>query len=109
MPRYCRTSENSWLQRDLVAAAEADAVAEEIGQQDAHPAGAGLIAADERCDRMQAVEQEVRVDLGAQRRELRVARQDVELEAPRLGLSGRLVADEQVVREAPIARTAASR
>ena len=86
-------------ERDLIAAAEPDAVAEKVRQEHAHSPRAGLVAPDERSDRMEAVEEEVGIDLRPQRHELRLAGQHVELQTAGLGLPRRFVADEQVVRE----------
>src|SRR5207247_11286483 len=70
------------LKGDLIASAKSHAVAEEIRKQDAHSPRAGVIAADQRRDRVKTVEEAVRIDLRTERGELRVTSEHVELEAP---------------------------
>ena len=88
------------LQPYLVLAPEPHAAAEEVGQPQAHAPRAGRIGRGQGADRLEAVEEEVRVDLRAQGLELRLARQDLEAELARLG-AARLIEDgEQVVQQA---------
>ena len=68
-------------------AAEREALAKEVGEQQAHPARPRRIDRRQRADRVQAVEQEVRIDLRAQRSQLRLARQHLHLQPPALGLA----------------------
>ena len=83
--------------RDAAARAEAKRVAQKIGEQEAHRARRGGIGRRERADRVQAVEDEVRIDLRAQRAQLGFAREQRLLERARFRLAGRLKRDEQVV------------
>ena len=82
--------------RDAIARAEREAVAKEVGEQQAHPAGRRRIQRRQRADRVQAVEQEVRVDLRAQRSQLRFTRQHLHLQPPAFGLARLLERSEQV-------------
>ena len=52
-------------QRNAVALAQAEAAAQEIREADAHFAGAGAVHGSQGGDRVQAVEEKVRVDLHA--------------------------------------------
>ena len=53
------------VHRDARLRSGAQAVAEEIRQLEAHPAGAGGIVRDQRSDGVEAVEQKVGIDLRA--------------------------------------------
>ena len=100
--RTCSISRNrpasasSRATRDAIARAEREAVAKEVGEQQAHPAGRRRIRRRQRADRVQAVEQEVRIDLRAQRSQLRFTRQHLHLQPPALGLARLLERSEQV-------------
>ena len=61
--------------------AEPQRFAEEVGQEQAHAARGRGIRRGQRADRVQAVEDEMRIDLRAQRPELRLARQQAQLDA----------------------------
>src|SRR4029453_16408640 len=50
---------------DAVVRADAQGVAQEVGKQDTHAPRASRIAGGQRADRVQAVVEEVRIDLGA--------------------------------------------
>ena len=67
------------------ALAEHQRAAQEIGQLDAHAARAGRIGRRQSADRIQAVEEKVRIDLGAQGAQLGLARLHQELERALLG------------------------
>ena len=71
---------------DRLARAHGEAPAQEVGE--AHAELPRLLGPrrDEGVDRVQAVEEEVRVDLRAQGPQLRLARGDLELEGAPLGL-----------------------
>jgi hypothetical protein len=58
---------------------EGKRLAEELREQDAHLPGAQGVDGHERADRVQAVEEEVRMDLRAQGAQLRLAGQDRQL------------------------------
>ena len=86
-------------ERDAVARAHGEAAPQEVGEHDAGAARRLGLAPDERDDRVQAVEEEVGVELGAQRLQLGLARRDLELEALGLRPARALEGDEQVVHE----------
>ena len=81
-----------------LARAQSQAAPQKVREEDAHPARFLGPAADERVDGVQAVEQEVGVDLGAQGAQLRLARQDLETQGLGLGPARVLERDEQVVQ-----------
>ena len=85
-------------QGDGVALAEAQAAAEKVRQPDAHFAGPGAVGCGQRADRMEAVEQEVRIDLDAQRLQFRLAGQHARLGGVFLGFTGRSGCQRGVVQ-----------
>jgi len=86
-------------QRDLVPGAQRQRAPEKVAQALAHASCALGIAADERVDRVQAVEQEVRVQLGTQRAQLGFARADLRLQHAPLGFVRGLEREEQVMAD----------
>ena len=76
---------------------QADALAEEIRQQQAHPSRARAIGGDERADGVEAIEEEMRIDLGSQRLELRLSSQNLVLQRKPLRFPGDLKASYYVV------------
>ena len=72
---------------DARLAPERERLAQEVGEQQAHPPRRGRIDRRQRADRVQAVEQEVRVDLRAQRAQLGFAREHLHLQRAALGLA----------------------
>ena len=66
--------------RNAAARPEAERVAQKIGEQQAHRPRGGGVGRGQRADRMQAVEDEVRIDLRAQRAQLGFAREQRLLE-----------------------------
>jgi hypothetical protein len=82
---------------DRLARAHGEAPPQEVGETHREPPRLLRLRRDERVDRVEAVEEEVGVDLGAQRAELGLARRDLELERPPLGLARRLEGHDHVV------------
>ena len=90
MARNRRASASSRGQRDPIARAERERLAQEVGEQQAHPPRRRGIGRRQRADRLQAVEQEMRIDLRAQRAQLGFPRQHLQLEAAPLGVARRV-------------------
>jgi hypothetical protein len=84
-------------ERDPIAHADRERVAEKIRQEDAHPPCAGGVDRRQRADRIQAVVEEMRIELRAQRAQFGVARHDFELQLPPLGLPGEFEREQQVM------------
>ena len=84
--RKRRASASSRASGMRVARAERQALAEKVGEQQAHPPRRRRIRGRQRADRVQAVEEEVRIDLRAQRAQLRLARQHLQLQPAPLGV-----------------------
>ena len=74
--------------RDPLRRTEVETLAEEFGEQQAHATGTGRVRRRQRADRVQAVEEKVRVDLRPQRPQLGVAREHLPLECAPFGLAG---------------------
>src|SRR5262245_22775474 len=82
---------------DAFVPADAQGVAQEVGEQDAHAPRASRIAGGQCADRVQAVVEEVRMDLCAQRSQFGLARQYVRLQALPLGFARRFNRDQRIV------------
>ena len=76
---------------DAFALAQAEGAAQEIGKADAHFAGASGVDRGERGDRIEAVEEEMRIDLGFERAQLGFAGLD-------FGFAGLLDGQQGVVQ-----------
>src|SRR5512138_3770031 len=74
-----------FFERNRLLARERQALAEELRHEKAHLTRGGGILTDERRDGIQAVEQEVRIELRTQRFELGFARVHLQLERAALG------------------------
>ena len=83
--------------RNAAARPEAERVAEKIGEQQAHRSRGGGISRRQRADRMQTVENEVGIDLRAQRAQLGLPREKRLLERAGFRVAGRLKRDEEIV------------
>ena len=81
--------------------AHAQRRAQELGQQQAHAPRRGRVAAGQRADRVQAVVEEVRIDLRPQRAQLGVAGEHLQLEL--LPLGGAEGLERPAPRSAPTA------
>ncbi len=84
-------------QRDERPLARGEAPPQEVGEEDAHLAGAGGGGRRQRAHRVERVEEEVRVQLRLQRLELGLAREHPGLHRPALGRLRRLEREEDVV------------
>ena len=84
-------------ERDLLARAQGQAAAQEVREKDAEAPGLVRLRRDQGVDRVEAVEEEVGVDLGPQRPQLRLPRGDLELEGAPLGLLRGLEGPQEVV------------
>ena len=73
-------------QPDQVLAAEPAAAAQVVAQHDAHPAGGRRIGRRQRAHRVQRIEQEVRIDLRAQRPQFGFLRQHLRVQHLPFGL-----------------------
>ena len=73
MARYCAIEIDLLLQRHPGQSAQAKTLPEELAQGNGHVARRRRPRAGKRSDRVQAVEQEMRVDLGTQRAQFRFA------------------------------------
>ena len=74
-------------QRDPLPRTQRQRVAQKVREQQAHPPRRRGVDRGQRADRMQAVEEKMRIDLRAQRAKLGFARQDLQLEPPPLGIA----------------------
>src|SRR6185295_14579748 len=84
-------------QRNRLLAPERQALAKELRHQKAHLARSRRVVADQRRDRVQAVEQEMRIELRAQRFQLGLARQHLQLQRAPLGVARALERSREVV------------
>ncbi len=85
-------------QGDGAERALAQALAQELGEVAAHPAGFGRLGGDQGADRVEAVEEEVRVELGLQGAQLRFLGEEPQLEGAAFGLLGGEEREVDVVR-----------
>jgi hypothetical protein len=85
-------------ERDAIPRAQGEAAPQELAEQDAHLPRFLRAAADEGIDRVQAVEEEMGMDLGAQGAQLGLAREDLEAQGFRLRAPRVLQGHEQVVQ-----------
>ena len=85
-------------ERHAIARPQGQAAPQELAEEDAHLPRLLRAAADEGVDRVEAVEEEMGMDLGAQGAQLRLAREDLEAEGLRLRAPRVLQGHEQVVQ-----------
>jgi hypothetical protein len=85
-------------ERDLLLVRQGEGLPEELRELDRHRARRRAVCRRQRADRVQAVEQEVRIDLRAQHLQLGVAREEPRLRVPLLRGADILDADQHVVR-----------
>ena len=83
------TSASSRSTRDPLLAAERERLAQEVRRAAGTSAAPRRIRRRQRADRVQAVEEKVRIDLRAQRAQLRFAREHLDLEAAALARPAR--------------------
>ena len=86
-----------FLQGHVRPVAQGQALAEELGEQDAHLPRARRVARGERADGVEAVEEEVRVDLRLEGLELGVAGEHAQLQGVLLGPAGSFLREQRVV------------
>jgi hypothetical protein len=86
------------FQRHLAVRVKAQGMAKELGKLQGHFPGAGRIERGQCADRVQAVEQEVGIDLGPQHAQLGVARHQLHFQFARFSQARTVEFDREVIR-----------